>query len=61
MFIHVIRMYIIIKIQKTVSSSQFEFIQKIKSYIEELHVLVVRQRKSYDIHRQSSGGTVNKF
>ena len=44
MFIHVIRMYIIIKIQKTVSSSQFEFIQKIKSYIEDFHVLVVRQR-----------------
>ena len=45
MFIHAKRMYIIIKIQKTVSSSQFEFIQKIKSYIEDFHVLVVRQRK----------------
>lgn len=44
MFIHAKRMYIIIKIQKTVSSSQFEFIQKIKSYIEDFHVLVVRQR-----------------
>ena len=44
MFIHVIRMYIIIKIQKTVSSRQFEFIQKIKSYIVDFHVLVVRQR-----------------
>ena len=45
MFIHAKRMYIIIKIQKTDSSSQFEFIQKIKSYIEDFHVLVVRQRK----------------
>ena len=44
MFIHAKRMYIIIKIQKTVSSGQFEFIQKIKSYIEDFHVLVVRQR-----------------
>ena len=44
MFIHAKRMYIIIKIQKTVSSSQFEFIQKIKSYIEDFYVLVVRQR-----------------
>ena len=44
MFIHAKRMYIIIKIQKTVSSSQFEFIQKIKSYIEDFHVLVVSQR-----------------
>ena len=44
MFIHAKRMYIIIKIQKTVSSSQFEFIQKIKSYIEDFHVLEVRQR-----------------
>ena len=44
MFIHAKRMYIIIKIHKTDSSSQFEFIQKIKSYIEDFHVLVVRQR-----------------
>ena len=44
MFIHAKRMYIIIKIQKTISSSQFEFIQKIKSYIGDFHVLVVRQR-----------------
>ena len=44
MFIHAKRMYIIIKIQKTDSSSQFEFIQKIKSYIEDFHVLEVRQR-----------------
>ena len=44
MFIHAKRMYIIIKIQKTVSFSQFEFIQKIKSYIEDFYVLVVRQR-----------------
>ena len=44
MFIHAKRMYIIIKIQKTVSSSQFEFIQKIKSYIGDFHILVVRQR-----------------